>query len=105
MPICSNAKFDVSEWERKSPEVATIFDQSTSPTIAAIIRDIEQLYLLLSDGTTDGQTGSPENAWQDTDEGGPAGGGGGIPDGYSEITLNVCVNGVARQISVIGKLV
>jgi hypothetical protein len=54
-----------------------LFDQSTSPTIGAIIRDIEQLYLLLSDGTSDGQTGSPENAWQETQEGGDAGAGGG----------------------------
>lgn len=104
MPICSNAKFDISEWEKRSPESASLFDQSTSPTIAAIIRDIEQLYLLLSDGTSDGQTGSPENAWQDTAEGGDAGAGGGIPEGYSEITLDVCINGTASQISVIGKV-
>ena len=107
MPICSNAKFDLSEWEKKSPETASVFDQSTSPTMAAIIRDIENLYLLLST-PTDGQTGSPENAWQDTAEGGTItttgeGGGTGIPAGYGEITLEVCYNGSAKNISVIGK--
>jgi hypothetical protein len=109
-PLSSNAKFDWSYLEQKTPGSSQVFDEATSPAFASVIRDIENLYLLLTDGTSDGQTGSPENAWQDVGEnGGDAGGGtvdtatGSIPAGYSEITLVVCDGSTSRNLSVIGK--
>ena len=69
-----------------------------------ILRDIEQLYLLIGN-----QNGDMGNAGYTTKKDGDLGnnksssGSSGVPDGFSVVTITICVGGVSKSLDVLGR--
>ena len=69
---------------------------------AQILRDIEQLYLLV--GERDGDIGYTGKGQSSQGVGGPVSvGGTGIPDGFGIVTISVCIGGITKSLDVIAR--
>ena len=69
-----------------------------------ILRDIEQLYLLIGNRNGDlGDAGYSTKRDGDLGDNSASGGGGAVPDGFSIVTITVCVGGVSKSLDVLGR--